>query len=87
MISALDEATQAGAHAVVWAVIADVLPRLLPAEGERPLAAAWPTCGGGRQGGRLAGAGGQLPGLAAVAARKGSSRLVQEARRLRLQLT
>ncbi len=87
VISALDEATQAGAHAVVWAVIADVLPRLLPAEGERPRSGLADLLAAGARAAGLAGARGELPGLAAVAARKGSSRLVQEARRLRLQLT
>lgn len=87
VISALEEATRAGAHAVVWAVVAESLPRLLPAEGERPRSGLADLMAAGARAAGLAGARGDLPGLAAVAARKGSSRLVQEARRLRLLLT
>ncbi|MFI7446439.1 DUF6493 family protein [Nonomuraea sp. NPDC049714] len=87
VISALDEATQSGAHAAVWAVIADLLPRLLPAEGERPRSGLADLMAAGARAARLAGTRGDLPALAAVAARKGSSRLAQEARRLRALLT
>ncbi|WP_336205268.1 DUF7825 domain-containing protein [Nonomuraea sp. LPB2021202275-12-8] len=87
VISALDEATQAGAHAAVWAVIADLLPRLLPAQGERPRSGLADLLAAGARAARTAGARGDIPELAAVAARKGSSRLVQEARRLHHLLT
>ncbi|NUP77900.1 MAG: hypothetical protein HOV96_10185, partial [Nonomuraea sp.] len=38
VVAGLDDATRAGAHEVVWAVIVRLLPVLLPAEGERPRA-------------------------------------------------
>ncbi|MEU8399878.1 DUF6493 family protein [Nonomuraea sp. NPDC048892] len=82
VVSVLDDATQAGAHEAVWAVITHVLPGLLPKEGERPRAGAADLLAAGARAARIAGARADLPEVAAVAARKGSSRLVLEARRL-----
>ncbi|MEV4839872.1 DUF6493 family protein [Nonomuraea sp. NPDC049486] len=82
VVSALDEAVQAGAHAAVWPVVAPLLPRVLPAAGERPRNGLADLLAVGARAAALAGARGEIPELAAVAARKGSTRLVREARRL-----
>ncbi|MEV0162379.1 DUF7825 domain-containing protein [Nonomuraea fuscirosea] len=82
VVSVLDDATQAGAHEAVWAVITHLLPGLLPKEGERPRAGAADLLAAGARAARIAGARADLPEVAALAARKGSSRLVLEARRL-----
>ncbi|MFB4262983.1 DUF6493 family protein [Nonomuraea sp. GTA35] len=82
VVSVLDDATQAGAHEAVWAVISGVLAGLLPKEGERPRAGAADLLAAGARAARIARVRGELPEVAAVAGRKGSSRLVQEARRL-----
>ncbi|MCF6475429.1 hypothetical protein FAF44_44810 [Nonomuraea sp. MG754425] len=82
VVSVLDEATQAGAHEAVWAVIAGVLASLLPKEDERPRAGVADLLATGARAARIAGARAELPEVAAVAGRRGSSRLVMEARRL-----
>ncbi|NJP98576.1 hypothetical protein HCN51_55730 [Nonomuraea sp. FMUSA5-5] len=82
VVSVLDDATQAGAHEEVWAVISGVLEGLLPKEGERPRAGAADLLAAGARAARIAGVRAELPEVAAVAGRKGSSRLVMEARRL-----
>ncbi|GAA2824219.1 DUF6493 family protein [Nonomuraea rubra] len=82
VVSVLDDATQAGAHEAVWEVISGVLAGLLPKEGERPRAGAADLLAAGARAARIAGLRAELPEVAAVAGRKGSSRLVQEARRL-----
>ncbi|MFF5207546.1 DUF6493 family protein [Streptosporangium sp. NPDC000396] len=87
MVAALDAAARQGAHAQVWRIAAAALPALLPAPGERP-----------RNG--LAGfvtlaiavaewcdARGEIPEVRAMAARKGSSGLLREIRRLHDRLT
>ncbi|MFC4114022.1 DUF6493 family protein [Nonomuraea zeae] len=87
VVAVLDGATQAGAHEVIWAVIARVLPALLPKDGERPRAGLADLLAAGARAARIAGVRADLPEVAAIAARKGSSRLVQEARRLHQLLT
>ncbi|WP_431924210.1 DUF6493 family protein [Nonomuraea jabiensis] len=82
VVSVLDDATQAGAHEAVWEVVVRLLPGLLPQEGERPRAGVADLLAAGARAARIAGVRAELPEVAAVAARKGSSRLVQEARRL-----
>lgn len=82
VVSVLDDATQAGAHEAVWEVVVRLLPGLLPQEGERPRAGAADLLAAGARAARIAGVRAELPDVAAVAARKGPSRLVQEARRL-----
>ncbi|MFI6740826.1 DUF6493 family protein [Nonomuraea sp. NPDC050451] len=82
VVSVLDDATQAGAHEAVWEVVVRLLPGLLPQEGERPRAGVADLLAAGARAARIAGVRAELPDVAAVAARKGSSRLVQEARRL-----
>ncbi|GAA3221671.1 DUF7825 domain-containing protein [Nonomuraea helvata] len=83
VVSALDDATQAGAHETVWEVVVRLLPGLLPKEGERPRAGVADLLAAGARAARIAGARAELPDVAALADRRGSSRLVQEARRLR----
>ncbi|MDX3109678.1 DUF7825 domain-containing protein [Nonomuraea angiospora] len=85
--SVLDDATQAGAHEAVWEVVVRLLPGLLPQEGERPRAGVADLLAAGARAARIAGVRAELPEVAAVAARKGSSRLVQEARRLQHLVT
>ncbi|MGP3961805.1 DUF7825 domain-containing protein [Nonomuraea sp. 3N208] len=82
VVSVLDDVTQAGAHEAVWAVIAGLLPGLLPQDGERPRAGLADLLAAGARAARIAGVRADLPEVGAIAARKGSSRLIQEARRL-----
>ncbi|MGJ6967531.1 DUF7824 domain-containing protein [Streptosporangium sp. G11] len=77
----LAEAERAGAGAQVWRTVAAALPRILPADGERPpngladlIALGVKTAPPGDTT--------RIPGLAAIAARGGSSRMVREALRL-----
>ncbi|MET7334421.1 DUF6493 family protein [Nonomuraea sp. NPDC005650] len=87
VVSVLDDATQAGAHEAVWEVVVRLLPGLMPQEGERPRAGLADLLAAGARAARIAGVRAELPEVAAVAARKGSSRLVQEARRLQQLVT
>ncbi|RVX41303.1 hypothetical protein EDD27_3811 [Nonomuraea polychroma] len=82
VVSALDDATQAGAHEAVWEVVVRLLPGLLPQDGERPRAGLADLLAAGARAARIAGVRAKLPEVAMIAARKGSSRLIQEARRL-----
>ncbi|GAA1757263.1 DUF6493 family protein [Nonomuraea bangladeshensis] len=82
VVVVLDDATQAGAHEVVWEVVVRLLPGLLPEEGERPRAGLADLLAAGARAARIGRVRADLPEVAAIAARKGSSRLVQEARRL-----
>ncbi|MFG6200086.1 DUF6493 family protein [Nonomuraea sp. JJY05] len=78
----LDEVTAAGAHAHVWAALAQAVPLLLPGSGERARPGLGELLKVAVRAAVLAGARDDLPGLAELAARKGSSLLVHEARRL-----
>ncbi|UBU08535.1 DUF7824 domain-containing protein [Nonomuraea gerenzanensis] len=78
----LDEVTSAGAHAEVWAALAEAVPLLLPAPGEKARAGLGELLKVAVRAAELTGARGELPGLADVAARKGSSQLLHQARRL-----
>ncbi|MET0414730.1 MAG: DUF6493 family protein [Actinoplanes sp.] len=80
---ALTEALRAGASGAVWDVLAAALPLLLPAA-PRGLPDLLMLAA---QAADASGARGDLPGRADVASRRGSSRLVKEARRLREALT
>ncbi|GAA3409467.1 hypothetical protein [Streptosporangium vulgare] len=87
LTAALGAASRQGAHEEVWAAVAAALPSLLPQAGQRPrhglaefvalaaTTAAW--CG----------ARGAIPEIEAMAARRGSSGLLREARRLHGLLT
>ncbi|MGA5757144.1 DUF6493 family protein [Nonomuraea bangladeshensis] len=85
--AALDGLTAAGAHAEVWAVLAEALPALLPRPGERPRAGLGELLAVAARAATLAGARGEVAGLADMAARKGSSRVLYEARHLHETLT
>ncbi|MFK4041173.1 DUF6493 family protein [Nonomuraea wenchangensis] len=82
VVAVLDDATQAGAHEAVWDVVVRLLPGLLPGEGERPRAGLADLLAAGARAARIGRVRADLPEVAAIAARKGSSRMVQEARRL-----
>ncbi|MEU6727253.1 DUF6493 family protein [Nonomuraea wenchangensis] len=78
----LDEVTAAGAHAHVWTALAEAVPLLLPAPGEKARPGLGDLLKVAVRAAALTGARGELPGLAELAARKGSSLLLHEARRL-----
>ncbi|MFD5081039.1 DUF6493 family protein [Kitasatospora sp. NPDC058406] len=69
-----------GAYGTVWSVLATVLPALLGGEGVRGAADVLAVAADAA---RRCGARGEVPGLAEVAGRPGSSRLVKHARALR----
>ncbi|MFG2005423.1 DUF6493 family protein [Spirillospora sp. NPDC048911] len=83
----LDETARAGAHADVWTILATALPRLLPVRGERAAAGLPDLLALATRTAEAVGARDDLAGLADVAARGGSSRLVREAARLHRTLT
>ncbi|MEU6790336.1 DUF6493 family protein [Nonomuraea wenchangensis] len=85
--AALDGLTAAGAHAEVWAALAEALPALLPRPGERPRAGLGELLAVAARAAALTGARGEVAGLAEMAARKGSSRVLYEARHLHETLT
>ncbi|MFI6901360.1 DUF6493 family protein [Nonomuraea sp. NPDC050394] len=78
----LGDLTETGAHAEVWHALAVALPPLLPGPGERPRAGLGDLLGVGVEAAALAGARAEITGLAEMAARKGSSLVLYEARRL-----
>ncbi|WP_066943590.1 DUF7824 domain-containing protein [Microtetraspora fusca] len=86
-VTVLDDAVRAGAHASVWSILAEALPALLPAAGERPRAGLGDLLAVGARAAALAGARADVPELAAIATRRGGSRVVEEARRLHLRLS
>ncbi|MEU4409366.1 DUF6493 family protein [Streptosporangium sp. NPDC023963] len=81
VIPSLAEAERAGAGARVWPAVAAALPHVLPPDGERPPSGLADLLALGV---RTAPPGDAtpVPGLAAIAARGGSSRMVREALRL-----
>ncbi|GAA1744997.1 DUF6493 family protein [Nonomuraea bangladeshensis] len=83
----LDEVTAAGAHAHVWTALAEAVPLLLPAPGEKARPGLGDLLKVAVRAAALTGARGELPGLAELAARKGSSLLLHEARRLHKTLS
>ncbi|GGP08417.1 hypothetical protein LDL08_22540 [Nonomuraea glycinis] len=80
--AALGDLTDAGAHAEVWRLLTAALPRLIPSDGERPRAGLGDLLGVAARAATLAGARGEIDGLAALAARKGPSLVLHEARHL-----
>ncbi|MGW0591184.1 DUF7824 domain-containing protein [Streptosporangium sp. NPDC002607] len=87
LTAALESASRQGAHEEVWTVVAAALPLLVPQAGRRPrhgltefVALAATTAAWCR-------ARGAIPEIEAMAARKGSSGLLREARRLHGLLT
>ncbi|MEV4286817.1 DUF6493 family protein [Nonomuraea bangladeshensis] len=85
--AAFDDLTAAGAHAEVWAALAEALPALLPRPGERPRAGLGELLAVAARAAALTGARGEVAGLADMAERKGSSRVLYEARHLHETLT
>ncbi|MEV0390218.1 DUF6493 family protein [Nonomuraea sp. NPDC050643] len=88
--TSLAEATHAGAHRHVWSAIEAMLPGLLPGllrePGEKPRTGLSDLLALGVKTATHTGARAVIPGLAEVAARTGSSRFVQEARRLHQEI-
>ncbi|TMQ99868.1 hypothetical protein ETD83_17915 [Actinomadura soli] len=82
IIEALERAADAGAYARIWDVIAAALPVLCPEPGERPVHGLKRLIALGLRTARWSGARGAVPGIEELAARKGSSDLVREARAL-----
>ncbi|MEV6306650.1 DUF6493 family protein [Actinoplanes sp. NPDC051861] len=82
VVPALADAHRAGASVAVWEVLAAALPLLLP-KGPRGLPDLLELS---TQVARAAGAHTEIPELASIAARGGSSRLVKEAKRLQTVL-
>jgi hypothetical protein len=85
-VEALERAVEAGAHADVWRVIAAALPVLCPEPGRRPVHALDRLIALGLRTARWAGARGVIPEIEELAARKGSSNVVREARALAAHL-
>lgn len=83
----LVDALASGAHAQLWPVLATALPALLPAPGDKPRAGLGDLLTVAADAATLSGGTGDIPGLDHVAARKGTSRVVEEARRLHRHLT
>lgn len=81
----LREATESGAG--TWPVLAAALEVLLPEPGANVRAGLGALLATAVRSAALAGARGDVPGLAALAARKGASRTGEEARRLHRHLT
>ena len=82
LVPRLREVAREGAPAQVWDLVAAVLPHALPAEGERPLPGLADLIALGAELAEHARSDGPIPGLERVAQRRGSSRFVEEARRL-----
>ncbi|MET8053111.1 DUF6493 family protein [Streptosporangium sp. NPDC005286] len=81
--AALADLVAAGAHAEIWQALAVTVRLLLPTEaGERTRNGLGELLGVAAWAAALAGARGEIPGLAELAARTGSSLVLQEARRL-----
>jgi hypothetical protein len=80
---ALADLVAVGAHAEIWQALTVAVPLLLPTEaGERTRNGLGELLGVAARAAARAGARGEIPGLAELAARKGSSLVLQEARRL-----
>ncbi|MER7360248.1 DUF7825 domain-containing protein [Nonomuraea dietziae] len=78
----LEEVVMAGAHAEVWSVLAAALPPILPRQGHRPAPGLGDLLAVAVRAATLSGASADLEGLAELAARKGGSRVVEQARSL-----
>ncbi len=82
LVAALGGAVDAGGHAEVWAMIVTALPDALPEAGEPARTGMADLLALATRCAEATGARAEIPGLAAVADRGGSSRLVKEATRL-----
>ncbi|WP_344478989.1 DUF6493 family protein [Nonomuraea monospora] len=83
----LEEAARKGAHREVWEIMRGLLPVFLPGGDERARGSHTRALEFAVNACRWAGARGPIPEVAAIAARKGSSGLVREARRLHERLS
>ena len=84
VVAALQEAVRTGAYATVWAVLSGALPGLLsgePALADGALLTLAADCA------ERSGSRGAIPEIDELAARKGSSQLIKQARRLRTALS
>ncbi|WP_216894392.1 DUF6493 family protein [Nocardia alni] len=84
VVAALQEAARTGAYATVWAVLSGALPGLMaqePAPAGGALLTLAADCA------ERSGARGAIPGVDELAARKGSSQLIKQARRLEAALS
>jgi hypothetical protein len=84
VVAALQEAARTGAYATVWAVLSGALPGLLAGE-PAPAGGALLTLAADCA--ERSGARGAIPEIDELAARKGSSQLIKQARRLRAALS
>jgi hypothetical protein len=84
VVAALQEAARTGAYATVWAVFSGALPGLLAGE-PAPAGGALLTLAADCA--ERSGARGAIPEIDELAARKGSSQLIKQARRLRAALS
>ncbi|MEV0352462.1 DUF6493 family protein [Nonomuraea sp. NPDC050680] len=87
VVESLESAARHGAHLEVWEVVAGFLEVYLPGPGERPRTAHTQALGFAVRAASWAGARGELPCVAEIARRKGSSGFAREARRLHARLT
>lgn len=87
VVESLESAARHGAHVDVWEVVAGFLAAYLPGPGERPHTAHTQALGFAVRAASWAGARGELPCVAEIARRKGSSGFVREARRLHARLS
>ncbi|MFI7148518.1 DUF6493 family protein [Nonomuraea sp. NPDC050022] len=87
VVESLESAARHGAHREVWEVVAGFLEVYLPGPGERARTAHTQALGFAVRAASWAGARGELPCVAEIARRKGSSGFVREARRLHTRLT
>ncbi|MGP4102884.1 DUF7825 domain-containing protein [Nonomuraea sp. KM90] len=85
--AALADLIAAGAHAQVWQVLTTAVPLLLPVGGEKARGGLGEFLSVAVQAAVLARTRAEIPGLAQLAARKGSSLVLQEARHLQRAIT
>ncbi|WP_103958090.1 DUF6493 family protein [Nonomuraea solani] len=86
-VTALRAAAEQGAHREVWQVLTGLLPAYLPGPGERATSAHTRVVGLAAEIAEWADARGELPVVAELADRPGTSELVRQARRLHARLS
>jgi hypothetical protein len=82
MVPALRDAARSGATAEVWAIVAAIIPRLVPQDGQRPPRGLPDLLALGADVAGTLGRCQTIPALAAITRRGGSSHLVTQSRRL-----
>ncbi|GGS49832.1 hypothetical protein GCM10010156_05660 [Planobispora rosea] len=83
----LEDTARQGAHREAWTMTAAMVPAILPAPGVRPRKVLLEFLAFARKLAGWAGARGEIPEVAAVAARRGDNRLLRECRSLHALLT